>query len=311
MAKSTINKIMLKDEIKNFRAGFVTISGPANSGKSTLLNTIFNTHLGTVSQKPHTTRLHVKGILTTENYQIVFIDTPGFIKPTTKLERLMKFETTRALKDDADLIILCIEPNIKIIEKHIDLIKLYTNYNKEVILTITKIDMYDKEEIEKSIKYINKIITPSLILKISSLKKINIDTLINETAKKLPISPPYYPDDILSDKWERFFVSELIRETIFELYEQEIPYSVAVSIEIFDEKSIPTYILAYLYVSKKTHKIILIGEKGKKIKLLREKSKEKIKNFLNREIKLEIYIKVRENWQNDQKFIEKITGYYK
>ncbi|MCX7698826.1 MAG: GTPase Era [Candidatus Goldbacteria bacterium] len=314
MAKPTFKKIMLnaKDEIKKFKAGFVTISGPPNSGKSTLLNTLCNAHLGAVSQKPHTTRIHVKGILTTENYQIVFIDTPGFIKPVTKLEKLMEFETKRALKYDADITVLCIEPNIKILEKNLDFIKSYfNNSNKEIITTVTKIDIYDKKEIEETKNLLKKINNSSIILEISSIKKININILIDEIIKKLPVSPPYYPDDILSDKWERFFVSELIRETVFELYEQEVPYSVAVSIEIFDEKRIPIYILAYLYVSKKTHKIIIIGENGKKIKLLREKSQEKIKNFLNKEIKLEIYVKIRENWQNDEKFINKITEYYK
>lgn len=293
----------------SFKSGFVTIAGPPNSGKSTLLNTICNTPLSAVSSKPHTTIQHVKGILTQKEYQIVFVDTPGFIKPQTKLEKIMKFETQRASKDDADLILLCIEPDLKTLERNKKLISTYSSYKKEIFGVITKMDIYSKQDILKSIEFLKNTITTSDIIEISSFKKINIDLLIDKIVEKLPLSPPYYPSDILSDKWERFFAAEMIRETIFELYRDEIPYSVAVSIELFKEETQPVYILAYLFVSKKTHKMILIGDNGKKIKELREKSQKKIKTFLNKDVKLELYVKIRENWQNDEKFIEKILGY--
>lgn len=296
-------------ENTNFKSGFVTIAGPPNSGKSTLLNTICNTPLSAVSARPHTTIQHIKGIITKENYQIIFVDTPGFIKPQTKLEKIMKFETQRASKEDADLILLCVEPDLSILEKNRELISLYSSYNKEIFGVITKIDIYPRKNIEEATNFLKQNTTVSCIIEISSIKKTNIDTLIQKVIEKLPYSPPYYPSDILSDKWERFFVTEMIRETIFELYKEEIPYSVAVSIELFKEDTEPVYILAYLYVSKKTHKIILIGEEGKKIKQLREKSQKKIEQILNKSVKLELHVKLKENWQNDDKFIEKILGY--
>lgn len=301
----------MPENLSNFRAGFVTIAGPPNSGKSTLLNTICNAPLSAVSLKPHTTRQHVKGIITSSNYQIIFVDTPGFIKPTTKLEKIMRFETIRATKDDADIILVCVEPNLKLLEKYFDFLKIYSSYKKEIIVLITKIDKYSEQNILETQNAIKTFFSSSEIIKVSAIKRTNLDRLITEIVKKLPYSPPYYYDDILSDKWERYFVSELIRETIFELYDDEIPYSTAVSIELFKEDTNPIYILSYIYVSKKTHKMIIIGEKGKKIGMLRKISQEKIIKFLNKNVKLELQVKVKENWQNDERFIEKIIGYVK
>lgn len=301
----------MSEGITNFKAGFVAIAGPPNVGKSTLLNTICNATLAAVSAKPHTTQQHIKGILTTSDYQIVFIDTPGFIKPTTRLEKLMRFEIIRASKDDADVILLCVEPDLTRLDRYSEFFKLYQSYKKEVIVLITKIDIYSNEAIAQTTNYIRTLFPTSQIIEISAVKGINIDKVIEAVREKLPFSPPYYHDDILSDRWERYFVQELIREAIFELYEDEIPYSVAVVVELFKEDETPIYILAYIYVSKRTHKMIIIGEKGKKIGLLRETSQRKIAKFLNKDVKLELYVKLRENWQDDKGFLERIMGYNK
>ncbi len=293
----------------DFKAGFVSIVGPPNSGKSTLLNTLCMQKLSAVSSKPHTTRQHIKGIITSEKYQIIFIDTPGFIKPTTKLEKIMQFETKRAARDDADLVILTIEPDIKKIKQNSELFKNYLSLKKETVIAITKIDIYSKQQIENAKKTISSIVPVSEIIEISAVKNINLDSFLNLVVEKLPFSPPYYPSDILSDRWERYFAAQLIQETVFELYKEEIPYSVAVSIELFKEDTTPLYILAYIYVSKKTHKMIIIGKDGKMIGKLREISQKKISDFLSKEVKIELYVRLKENWQNDEKFIEKVMGY--
>ena len=299
----------MSENISDFKAGFVTIAGPPNSGKSTLLNTLCNSTLSAVSSKPHTTQQHIKGIITSKEYQIIFIDTPGFIKPTTGIERLMRFETVRASKDDADIILLCVEPDLKLLNRYLDFFRIYQGYKKEIIVLITKVDIYSKDAILEARRFMGSIFQESKTIEISAMKKINIDTLIENIIEKLPNSPPYYYDDILSDRWERYFASELIRETIFELYEDEIPYSVGVWIELFKEDREPIYILSYLYVSKRTHKMIIIGEKGKKIGALRERAQKKISGFLQKEVKLELQVKIKENWQNDKDFIERIMGY--
>ncbi len=294
----------------DFKSGFASIVGPPNSGKSTLLNAICLKKLSAVSSKPHTTRQHIKGIITSEKYQIVFVDTPGFIKPNTRLEKIMQFETRRAAKDDADVLIVAIEPDIENIKKNLEILKTYTSFKKEMIITITKIDIYSKKQIENARKEISNIIPAQDIIEVSALKNINLDNFLNMVVQKLPFSPPYYPDDILSDKWERYFAGQLIQETVFELYEDEIPYSVAVSVEVFKEDSNPLYILAYIYTSRKNHKMIIIGKEGRMIKKLTEISQKKISDFLSKDVRLELYVKIKENWQDDKKFIERVMGYY-
>lgn len=307
MEQSSISQI--NEQQNNYRAGFVSIVGPANSGKSTLLNTICNTKLSAISQRPHTTRQHIKGIITTDRYQIIFIDTPGFINPKTKLEKLMYLETKRAAREDADILLLCLEPSVDILQKNKPLIETYLSLNKKTFCVITKIDIYEKHDIENAKEIISNMTKITEFIEISAVKNINIEFLKEKIISNLPFSPPYYFDNILSDKWERYFVSELIRETVFELYEEEIPYSVAVTIQAFREDTNPLYILAYIYVSKESHKGIIIGERGRMIGTLRERSQKKISEFLGKDVKLELHVKVKENWQDNEKFLKNILDY--
>lgn len=293
----------------DFRSGFVSIIGAPNSGKSTLLNALCLKKLSGVSQRPHTTRQHIKGIITRDSYQIIFIDTPGFITPKTRLEKIMHFETSRAAKDDADIILLVFEPDIEKNKKYEEVFKMYLSLKKQYIAVINKIDIYSETQIKKTQHYINSIFSVSDIILISALKKINLDKLTDKIVETLPFSPPYYYEDVLSDRWERYFAAQLIQETVFELYRDELPYSVAVSIELFKEESDPVYILAYIYVSKKTHKMIVIGKDGSMISKLRKISEEKISDFLSKNVKLELYVKIKENWQDDKNFIKKTFGY--
>ncbi len=296
--------------VESFKAGFVVICGLPNSGKSTLLNSLLNHHLSIVSSKPQTTRYHLKGIKTTENYQIVFIDTPGFLTPKTKLETIMKTEIERAVKNDADIIVLLVEPDAEEIKKKYEYFEKVLSLKKKTILAINKIDTYKEDEVNQTIKLFTKI-SENDIIKISAKNKINLNKLEEVIVLNLPYSPPYYYDEILSDRWERYFVAEIIREEIFLNYYDEVPYSSCVEIEIFKETTNPIYILANIYVSKKTHKMIIIGEKGKAIKKLRESSEKKIKNFLNKDVKIELFVKVREDWQNDINFLNNLTKDYK
>jgi len=295
---------------KNYKSGFVSISGLPNSGKSTLLNSILNEHISAVSPKPQTTRYHLKGIKTTEKYQIIFVDTPGFIKPKSAIEKVMRTETTKAIREDADVILLLVQPDISEMESKMDFFSSIFNLNKKTIIAINKIDIYKKEEINEAEKFFKtKIECP--IIKISAFKKINLCLLENEILNFLPYSPPYYYDDILSDRWERYFVSEAIREEIFLKYRDEIPYQTAVDIESFKEDRDPIYILANIYLSKKSHKLIIIGRRGEAIRKLRVDSQKKIENFLNKRVKLELFVKVRENWMDDINFINLLNKDYK
>lgn len=294
---------------KNYKAGFVSILGLPNSGKSTLINQLCNAHLSAVSPKPQTTRFDLKGIKTTRNYQIVFIDTPGFLTPKTRLEKIMSAEFRKAAKDDSDLIILVFEPFKKIEDE--SFFKLIAGINKPLIVAINKIDIYNDNEINESISILKKILGDKDYIKISAKNKTNLKELEELIVMRLPYSPPYYYDDILSDRWERYFVSELIREEIFLKYEDEIPYNTIVNVELFKEDVYPYYILANIYVSKKSHKPIIIGRKGSAIKKLREDSEKKIEEFLNKKVKLELSVKVRENWINDENFINNLMKDYR
>lgn len=297
--------------MSEYLSGFVSIVGLPNCGKSTLLNTISKTKLASISPKPQTTRFHLKAIITTEKYQIIFIDTPGFLKPRNTLEKIMENEYKRAIKDDADIIILLIEPDVKKFKEKKEYFLNISKIKKDIIIAINKIDIYSKIEIENIKSEIKNIFTNSQIIEISCLKNINIEKLKNLIIEKLPPSPPYYYDDILSDRWERYFVSEIIMEEIFNNYHNEIPYSTIVGIQYFKESTNPIAILAYIYVSKPSHKPIIIGEKGMAIKKLRENSEKKITDLLGREVRLELFVTIKKNWQNDPIFLNEMIGYYR
>lgn len=297
--------------MSEYLSGFVSIVGLPNSGKSTLLNTISNTKLASISPRPQTTRFHLKSIITTEKYQIIFIDTPGFLKPRNTLEKIMENEYKRAIKDDADIIIILIEPDVKKFKEKKEYFLNISKIKKDIIIAINKIDTYPKNEVENIKSEIRNIFLDYPIIEISALKNIGIEELKNSIIEKLPSSPPYYYDDILSDKWERYFASEIIMEEIFNNYHDEIPYSTIVGIQYFKENLNPIEILAYIYVSRPSHKPIIIGEKGRAIKKLRENSEKKISDLLGKEIKLELFVTIKKNWQNDPVFLNEIIGHYK
>ena len=299
--------IVLEIRNENFRAGFVSILGLPNSGKSTLTNALSGARMAIVSPKPQTTRDHIKSIITGPGYQIVLVDTPGFLQPYNALEKKMARDVDRAMKDDADIICLLAEPETRVLtEKRLFFEKL--PLGRKVFLVINKIDAYSPEKAEAAEKFLKEAVPGiSSIFRISALNGTNVKNLKEEIVKNLPLSPPYYPDERLSDRWERFFAAEIIRESIFNSYKDEIPYSCAVEIDVFEENERePSYIHAQIYVSRESHKPIIIGKGGREIKKLRENSEKQMKKFLGRPVKLELFIKVREKWQDDPEFIKRI-----
>ncbi|MEW5951681.1 MAG: GTPase Era [Elusimicrobia bacterium] len=291
-------------EIKDFRAGFVCVAGLPSCGKSSFINALAGIKLSAVSPKPQTTREHIKAVINGKNYQAVIIDTPGLLTPKNLLEKKMSSEIKRAAFEDADIFCLMAEPNIsKIKEKS----AFYSSLPKEGknLLLINKIDVYDEKNISETEKYFNSILKFEKTLKISAKTGENLALVKKEIIQMLPFSPPYYPQEQITDRWERFFAAELIRETIFENYCDEIPYSCAVEITDFEENSVPIKIFADIHVSRETHKPILIGQKGKAVKKLREVSAKKISKFLGSNINLFLTVKVTKNWQENSKFLEK------
>lgn len=291
-------------EVKDFRAGFVCVSGLPSSGKSTFVNAMLGFKLSIVSPKPQTTREHIKAIINGKNYQAIFIDTPGLLDARNLLEKKMAFEIRRAASQDADVFCLLAEPSLERLQAKKAFFENLRISGRSLLL-ITKSDLYPQESCRKSAEFINSMLKFEKTIFISAKTGENLSLARKEIISLLPFSAPYYPAGETTDRWERFFAAELIRETIFENYKDEVPYSCAVEIEHFNETSSPTEIFANIHVSRETHKPIIIGEKGKAIKRLREISSKKISRLLGRQTNLFLTVKVTRDWQNNPDFLKK------
>ncbi|HAF95344.1 MAG TPA: GTPase Era [Elusimicrobia bacterium] len=294
----------------NFKAGFVAIMGLPNAGKSTLLNALCGTRLSIVSPKPQTTRNNVIGILNEQDCQAVFMDTPGFLKPRNLFEKSMAGSIRKAALEDSDLAVLIIEPNLPPPDKlpFFDQLK---NLRVPLYLVINKIDLYPGPAPAAATgDFFRKLLQVTEVFTVSALNLTGIKTLRKAITSALPESPPYYPTDQLSDRLERFFAAEIIRENIFKLYQDEIPYACAVEIEFFRETpGLPDHIYAIVHAERASQKPILIGQGGRSIRRLREDSQKAIEKFLGRPARLELIIKVTRDWQNSVNFLKK-TGFY-
>ncbi len=282
----------------DFKAGYAAIIGRPNSGKSTLLNAILNIKLSIISPRPQTTRRNVLGILNEDKLQVVFIDTPGLLKPRYELQKKMMEYVHSALQDaDVFLIIVDVGEKTHPVDLAFDLSLLK---NKPVLLILNKIDLLPKQEILPLIELYAKWFRFQAIIPISALHQDGLDELKTELAKQIPFSPPYYPPDMLSDQPERFFVAEIIREKIFYLFQEEIPYSTEVVVEEFKERSAKLdYIYAVIYVERSSQKGILIGKQGQALKKIGMLARKDIEQFLGRKVFLELRVKVNENWRRD------------
>ena len=287
--------------MNDFKSGFVGIFGKPNAGKSTLLNGILNEKLAIVSPKAQTTRNRILGILTEKNYQIVFSDTPGILKSNYKLhERMLK--EIDLVKQGTDVILYIMDVKDRI-EDNIDLIQQFSSKHP-ILMIINKIDQGNQDKIKQIKEACLKIDKIKSVIEISALNKTNMETLLHEIVTYLPTMPPYYDADTLTDKPMRFFVAELIREKLFFLLNEELPYHAAVIVRQYEEKNTLTKIVADIVVSRETQKAIIIGKNGSMIKEIGQKSREDIEKFIERKVFLELHVKVRKDWRNNDMYLK-------
>ena len=288
----------MSTEIK--KVGYVAIAGKPNVGKSTLMNTMIQQKLAITSPKPQTTRNRIMSILSTGDYQVIFLDTPGIHKPRELLGEVM-LNTVRRVIREADVILLIID--VTNFYKDVDdlVIEELKGIHKPTILAINKIDMIQKELLLPVISECSRLHDFSAIVPISALLKDGVDRLLDEIVDHLPPGEFLYPEDTLTDHPERFFVSELIREAIFDELKEEIPYSVAVSIEEFGKKGNKTYIKANIFVEKQSQKGILIGRGGAMLKSIGKSSRKDIEQFLSQGVYLDLWVKVQKRWRSKGK----------
>lgn len=285
-----------------FKSGFVNIFGAPNAGKSTLLNLLLGERLVIISPKVQTTRHRILGILTEPGYQMVFSDTPGIIEPKYKLHQKMMLQVKSAL-EDADVAILMhdIGEPVEEFEKISESLKLKV----PVILLLNKTDtIKDKSKIEPIVRQFREKYPKWEVLAVSAKNKHNTDKILPMVLERLPEGFPFYPDDNISDRNERFFVAEMIREQIYALYDEEIPYHTAVLIQAFEEKTTLNVIKADIVVSRETQKMILLGKGGSMIKQLGINSRKVIEEFLGRKVHLELFVKVRPKWRDNENYLK-------
>jgi len=279
------------------KSGFVNIIGNPNVGKSTLMNQLVGEKISIITSKAQTTRHRISGIVNTDEYQIIYSDTPGIVVPSYKMhEGMMQFVSTAIL--DADIIIYMTEVGEKKIKDEKTLQRI-VNATVPVLLLVNKIDISDQEKMEKHIENWKALIPNAEVYPISALTKFNIDTVFSRVVELLPVGEPFYPKDALTDKPERFFVSEIIREKIFETYSKEIPYSCEVVIDEFKEDKNIIRIRAEIMVSRKSQKGIVIGHKGEKLKRVGTDARTDMEKFFEKKVFLELYVKVDDNWRSD------------
>ncbi len=287
------------------KAGFAAIFGKPNAGKSTLINSLLNFQLSVVNKKVQTTRNKILGILTEDNYQIVFIDTPGTLDPKYELQKFMLTEIRTSL-EEADVVIHIMDVlNIdyedlkNTEEKFGDVLS-----GKKRIVVLNKIDLIDKAKLLPVMEKLTAEFRYDDIVPVSALDNENVDMLKDLIVKDLPEGEFFYDEETLTDKSEKFFVGEIIREKILRFYHEEIPYSVLVNINEFKERSERlVYINADIILERETQKIIVIGKKGEGLKRLGEKARLEIEKFLGRRVYLELFVKVRKDWRNNRNFI--------
>jgi len=282
-------------EEKKFKSGFVNIIGNPNVGKSTLLNLLMEEKLVIATPKAQTTRHRIKGILTGDDYQIVFSDTPGILEPAYELQTKMMDYVKEALVD-ADLILYVVEPGEKR-PKNEELFEKLKKTKVPIIILINKIDTIDQEKLNASIDLWHSILPQAEILPISALENVHVDMLKKRIIELLPEGPMYFPEDQLTDKSERFIVNEVIREKILMNYQKEIPYSVEVVTQIFKEGLELIQIETDIFVERDSQKGILIGHKGESLSKVGKEAREDLEKFFNKKIFLKLYVKVRKDWR--------------
>ncbi len=280
------------------RAGFVNIIGNPNVGKSTLMNAFVGEKLSIITNKAQTTRHRIMGIVNGDDFQMVYSDTPGILKPHYKLqESMMKFVDTALV--DAD-IILYVTDVVETPDKNSDYLHKVQYSSVPVLVLINKIDLTNQEKLEKLVEQWKELIPQARIFPVSALAKFNTDVVFQHIKQLLPIGPPYYDKEELTDKTQRFFAQEIIREKIFLNYQKEIPYSCEVLVEEYKEEPTITRIRAIIFVARDTQKGIIIGHQGKALKKVGTDARKDIEEFIGSKVFLEMHVKVQKDWRDKE-----------
>ena len=290
------------------KAGFVNIIGKPNVGKSTLMNVLVGENLAIITSKAQTTRHRIMGIVNGDDFQIVYSDTPGIINPHYKMQEAMMRFVNIAFKD-ADIVLLIAD-----ISEKDNLIAWYEEKLKKIkvpiIVLLNKIDLVEDKVVDAQIGLWEAAnFKPKVVIPISALNKMNINLVFGTILQNLPEHPPYYDKESLTDKDMRFFVSEIIREKILLNYKQEIPYSVEIVIDSYKEEPRITRIRALILTNRKSHKPILIGKGGSMLKKVGTQARQDIEKFLDQKVFLELFVKIKENWRDDDLFLKNM-GYH-
>ena len=278
------------------KAGFVNIVGNPNVGKSTLMNRLVGEKISIITSKSQTTRHRIKGIVNTDDYQIVFSDTPGVVKPSYKMQEYM-LEFSKSALVDAD-IILYVTDVVENIEKNLDFIDKVNKSDIPVLLVINKIDLTTQEKLEALFDKWKSLIPRAEIFPLSATENFNVDNLYKRIVELLPEGEPFFPKDELTDLPSRFFVNEIIREKILQYYDKEVPYSVEVEVEEFKEADKRINIMAVIYVERSSQKGIIIGSQGEALKKVGTQARLDIEAFFGKKVFLNLYVKVLKDWRN-------------
>jgi GTPase len=290
----------------NHKSGFVNILGNPNVGKSTIMNSLVGEKLSIITSKAQTTRHRIMGIVNSDDFQIVYSDTPGILKPQYEMQKSMMNYVNIALTD-ADMIIYVTDVK-EFNHKRSEYVEKIKGSGVPSIIAINKIDLTNQDNLEKVVESWHLSFPDSPIIPVSAIKGFNLDILLSAVLSKLPEAPPFFPKDQLTDKYERFFASEIIREKILVNYKKEIPYSVEIEIESFKEEKDLIKIRALIHVIRDSQKGIIIGHKGSMLKKVGTEARIDMEDFFGRRVFLELYVKVSSDWR-DKPLMLKRFGY--
>lgn len=279
------------------KSGYVAIVGRPNAGKSTLLNAFLGRKLSIVTRRPQTTRHRVLGILSDDGYQIILLDTPGLLVPRYKLQERMMEAVQRSV-DEADLLLFLADATRPVDEEGLEILG-----DRRTLLVLTKLDLLPGEEALPVAEAYAKARDFEAIVPVSAQKNYNLDGLLREIVERMPYGPPFYPKDTISEHPERFFVTEIIREKIFEQFRQEVPYATQVNVVVFNEEEERDYIDAEIVVERDSQKGILIGKGGQALKRVGTRARLDIQEFTGRPAYLKLHVKVRDDWRNKDTFL--------
>ena len=293
--------------MKMHKSGFVNIIGNPNVGKSTLMNALVGERLSIITSKAQTTRHRIMGIVNGDDFQIVYSDTPGILKPNYKLqESMMKF--VRGAVSDADVILYVTDTVEQQSERNAEILTKIEASGIPVILVINKIDLTTQEKLEALVAEWHERLPEALIIPASAKEEFNIGAIFDRIIERLPEGEPFYPKDTLTDKTLRFFASEIIREKILTNYDKEIPYCCEIEFESYKEEPTIDRISATIFVARDSQKGIVIGHKGEKLKRIGQQAREDLEHFLGKKVFLQLFVKVNDDWRNSDRQLRRF-GY--